>query len=440
MKIKKFKALVVVWIVLLLTGSFLLPVSVAAESYQFTVTTDGNGTVDVTNPVEEGTVIAAVVTPNSGYVFDSMSVVSGISESEVEVLYSGWPDVALLIPSMPGNDVELYVTFAEAVLVQFDANGGSPGPVWENSRWIRKGQSETFQADEDIVVPPDGKSFRGVEVNGTFYGPGVEVVFSADSNVKYLWDTDGCEYVVDANGGTKGSNWLDRITYEFGWTFYVSNPEDEDICSPPEGMVFDGMEVDGVRYPEGEPVTVPEQETGKIRYLWRPYQGTIIVNLDPNGGIKGEAWVDAIEQEKGSSFDVPDTMEPIVGPQPCYAFDGIEVDGTAYPIGATLTWPEKESVTVKPLWKPVAHQLKKVERVEPTATAAGTEGYWRCSSCGRLFSDGEGMHEISGPVSIPPAGGSSRVVPNTSATPTMSMDSLLLLLGFGLALLWKKKE
>ncbi len=47
------------------------------------------------------------------------------------------------------------------------------------------------------------------------------------------------------------------------------------------------------------------------------------------------------------------------------------------------------------------HSLEAVERVGPTCTATGTEAYWKCAECEKLFSDKDGSNEISEPVEIP---------------------------------------
>ena len=50
------------------------------------------------------------------------------------------------------------------------------------------------------------------------------------------------------------------------------------------------------------------------------------------------------------------------------------------------------------------HHLEKHDRVEPTNKAEGTEEYWECTGCGKLFSDADGKKEISKPVVIPKLG------------------------------------
>ena len=48
-----------------------------------------------------------------------------------------------------------------------------------------------------------------------------------------------------------------------------------------------------------------------------------------------------------------------------------------------------------------AHVLAKIDKVEPTSESVGYEAYWKCSACGKMYSDEAGTAEISEPVEIP---------------------------------------
>ena len=50
------------------------------------------------------------------------------------------------------------------------------------------------------------------------------------------------------------------------------------------------------------------------------------------------------------------------------------------------------------------HSLTKVEAVPATCEAGGTEAYWTCSGCNKLFSDEAGTQEIEAPVAVPATG------------------------------------
>lgn len=47
------------------------------------------------------------------------------------------------------------------------------------------------------------------------------------------------------------------------------------------------------------------------------------------------------------------------------------------------------------------HNLQKHDKVAASCAAAGTEAYWSCPECGKLFSDRWGRNQISAPVQIP---------------------------------------
>ena len=51
-----------------------------------------------------------------------------------------------------------------------------------------------------------------------------------------------------------------------------------------------------------------------------------------------------------------------------------------------------------------SHDLTMTEKVEPTCTEAGTEAYWTCGTCKKMFSDAAGETEITEPVQIPALG------------------------------------
>lgn len=57
-----------------------------------------------------------------------------------------------------------------------------------------------------------------------------------------------------------------------------------------------------------------------------------------------------------------------------------------------------EELNVSPALE--CHVMKATAQVDATCTTAGTEAYWTCDKCGKLFSDAEGQTEIEAPVVI----------------------------------------
>lgn len=61
------------------------------------------------------------------------------------------------------------------------------------------------------------------------------------------------------------------------------------------------------------------------------------------------------------------------------------------------------------------HDLKKIDTVSPTCTEYGSEEYWICSKCGKMFSDEGGEHEIEAVPKIDPAGHKAEIIPGKPA-------------------------
>ena len=68
----------------------------------------------------------------------------------------------------------------------------------------------------------------------------------------------------------------------------------------------------------------------------------------------------------------------------------------------------------------LGHSLKMTAKAEPTCTEPGTEAFWTCgrSGCGRLFSDAEGLHEITVPAVLPAPGHTETADPAVDPTCT----------------------
>ncbi len=160
----------------LIMALVMLPTVVFAKDvHTITVTTDGNGTVSGPANAEEGAMLVWInITPNAGYIFDSCTA-TGIEEGDFGTTYclqySGWPIVGICINNMPGNDISFIITFAKAVTVTYDANGGTTGFRWSDTMIKRKGQSESFENFDDLIAPPASKEYDGVKINGVRFGP-----------------------------------------------------------------------------------------------------------------------------------------------------------------------------------------------------------------------------------------------------------------------------
>ena len=163
----------------------------STEKPHLDVKTDGNGTVTPSEwpvTVNEGDSFEPIViTPNEGYVIDGITAEGATEDEDYWIGISGWPEAMIVLEKMPANNVTFRITFAEAVTVTFDANGGTPGELWRDTMHIKKGQAETFDAYDELIIAPEGMTFDGVEIDGEVYGPDDEYILDKNVTVKYLW-------------------------------------------------------------------------------------------------------------------------------------------------------------------------------------------------------------------------------------------------------------
>lgn len=96
--------------------------------------------------------------------------------------------------------------------------------------------------------------------------------------------------------------------------------------------------------------------------------------------------------------------------------EGTFTDTIALQYGPLLV-SKKVTFNIGPAIQPV-HNLIAHAKTEATCTAAGTEAYWECSDCGKLFSNAEGKKEISAPVVIPALGHQEVIDPAVAPTYT----------------------
>ncbi|MCR4739248.1 MAG: hypothetical protein K5886_03185, partial [Lachnospiraceae bacterium] len=132
---------------------------------------------------------------------------------------------------------------------------------------------------------------------------------------------------------------------------------------------------------------------------------TCKVILDPGEGSGSQ-----VEEniELGSQFILPDQPDGFTPKSGCIfdgwdkgaAGDGIIVDGP---------------VTITAKWKAHTHKMIRFPAFDPTCILAGNIEYYRCSDCGQMFSDQDGLNRITDPVL--PATGHNPVVVRDNEIP-----------------------
>ncbi len=338
----------------------------AAEPTEFTVdghaivvvTTNGQGSAACNDTMEPWALIT--LTPADGYVFDSCTVTDGSGTERTEgtdydVLYSGWPLVVVSIDRPIQTNLQINVSFTDAVTVTYDANGGTPGDIWRDTDVFARGQTRDFAIDEDLISPPEGKEYDGVTVNGVRLGPTDSYTFDENAAVVYQWKNPGedtapkCTVTFDPNGGTTGPNWEGTLVIGNGNGSAVAVRSDYDIL-PPAGKAFAGLEVEGVVYAPGESFSVEGRDTLTAKFVWEAKKVTATFNV--NGGTKGPDWVDTREFEVGEKNDVPEDLEDFASAPEGKVFNGLEINGIRCAPGSEFTIPDADNgVSIKLLWK-----------------------------------------------------------------------------------------
>ncbi|MBP0958473.1 MAG: leucine-rich repeat domain-containing protein [Oscillospiraceae bacterium] len=86
--------------------------------------------------------------------------------------------------------------------------------------------------------------------------------------------------------------------------------------------------------------------------------------------------------------------------------DAVCETGGSVTYTAKVTFEGREYTDEKTVTVPAkGHNIVKVEKTEPTCTEDGYEAHYKCSVCGKLFSDSEGRNEISAEDIVIPAKG-----------------------------------
>lgn len=150
------------------------------------------------------------------------------------------------------------------------------------------------------------------------------------------------------------------------------------------------------------------------------YDDSYTLGFNGNGGtVNGNDYY-IREASSGSSFDFTLDISTVVPTRSGYTFKGWCTD-KSNPTGTLITdtTPTNSSsqapswfvgsaesayhCELYAVWEQGAmhtHTLVKTEAVAATCETAGTEAYWTCSGCGKLFSDAAGTNEISAPTTI----------------------------------------
>ena len=181
--------------------------------------------------------------------FHTDAVPADLDKLELTALYSD-KELTTLLTKYPGADTVAYFSVNMAA-------GSDEAPVvfWGDglkTNCVLEAADGTIEFVELLRSPNSGSAMVICKYTCT----------RATVNVTY-----------DANGGTTGDEWISMLQAPYGLTVegegFVCEPPSEDAVKAPEGMEFAGIEVGGVLFNAGDPVSFTYDKDLTIKYLWK---------------------------------------------------------------------------------------------------------------------------------------------------------------------------
>ena len=156
-------------------------------------------------------------------------------------------------------------------------NSGGSYKVLDGADQIYSGSGKNHKFEYGKTLTFKAQNFGGYQFKGWYQDdpvtgtllsndPDWETSFVSDMTVYAVFGKAVCTVTYDANGGTKGSSWVNNSTHDFGEVISLTAPS-EDIVKAPSGKTFDGMEINGVKYAAGDSYSVNGSVTCK--YIWK---------------------------------------------------------------------------------------------------------------------------------------------------------------------------
>ena len=230
--------------------------------------------------------------------------------------------------------------------IYFHPNGGTKGPNWKDEIEIDVPYEDVVAAPpSNFWTPPLGCEFDGFEIGGKKYEIGESYTITQDVGIKLLWKVMTCTITWDANGGTKGSSWVDSENVQAGTTIKLDKIGKEYITAP-DGKEFSHFEVNGEKVFKGTEITISASTT--IKYCWKTAMRIVKLTYDLNGGAPGPQFRESDTFDYGTVIDIDVPSEEYVIAPRGMKFEGFEIEGVLYKTGDQYTCTK--DVMVKLIW------------------------------------------------------------------------------------------
>ena len=275
---------------------------------------------------------------------------------------------------------------------------------------VKKGEAIILSDCPDSV--PDGLVFAGWKINGALYQPGDSYEVGFDVVAMPEWESNGASstYGISFTQDGPCDIYFDGMT---GKEPYQVLPGTL-VCL----YVSRGDPSIGVKSVESEDVSLRGflREKGYMGCFW-----FVMPDHDCQLAVSTEPASYYVTFDAGGGGGRQDTLsfhyeDKLVVPECAFIapsgklFDCWEMDYSDIHYSNILVYPGDSKdifcdVALTALWKEAPScdhsALIAVAGVDPICDSPGTEAYWKCTECGKLFSDAEGTHEIAAPVEIP---------------------------------------
>ena len=258
---------------------------------------------------------------------------------------------------------------------------------------VAKTRAEAGEQVKVIYTPDDGYVLDAIKLNGTAITGDTIDMPAKNSTVAVSFKLR--EYDIEAG------------TIKNGALAVSKRKAHVDEVIEVEAIPAEGYELDSITVND-EPLTgntfkMPKKDV-KLMATFKPIDYTVTVS----DTVNGTASVDKSIANIGNKITVEYT------PAKCYQLESIKVNGKVIDDN-TFTMPAAD-VTVDVTFKEKPHTIVPVDGKEPKCTEDGYEPYYKCTECGKLFSDAEGKKVISAPVAIKKLGHDLKLVKELAPT------------------------
>ena len=337
-----------------------------------TATTGGTAIADVPK-AKPGDTVTLTITPESGYELDYIKL------NKTAITGNTF--------TMPSEEATVEVGFKKTGY-KVTVNYGNGGKAVADRESAGVGDLVTI-----IPTPDNGYEVDTITVNGNENSGLTFTMGAGDATVNVTFKKT--VYTVDVSYGTGGTASVDKPAATMGEKVTITVAADE------------GYEVDTIKVNDvatKDLTFTMGAGNAYVKVTFKPIEYAITVKA----GNGGKAYAD---KEKAG---VGETITVYASADSCYELDTIKVNDGAI-TGNTFTMPAGK-VTVDVTFKAKPHTLTPVAGKDPTCEQDGYEAHYKCTSCGKLFSDANGEHEISKPKAINKLGHDLERIPAVDPT------------------------